>query len=240
MKKDTIFSEQQDIRDFCFDKPVVDVFDDMVGRSVPFYQEIQRMVVELAADYAIKDSLVCDLGCSTGTTLLALDEKLPPDITLVGIDNSPEMLEKCRQKLAHAITQRDFSFCCKELYPFPLPSDISVSTCILTLQFIRPFYRQELLTSLCGSTLKSGALILVEKIVSGDSDINRRFIHYYYEMKRRNGYSDTEICRKREALENILIPYTLEENIFMLKKAGFSHVDIFFRWYNFCGMVAIK
>lgn len=240
MNKDSIFSAQQDISDFCFDQSVVNVFDDMVGRSVPFYQEIQRMAVELAADYATEGSYVCDLGCATGTTLAALHEKLSPDITLVGIDNSPDMLEKCREKLASALSQRDFSFCCKELHPFLQLSDISVATCILTLQFIRPFYRQELLTSLCNATLKGGALILVEKVVTGESAINRRFIHYYYEMKRRHGYSETEISQKREALENVLIPYTQEENIYMLKKAGYSHVEVFFKWYNFCGMVALK
>ena len=34
-----------------------------------------------------------------------------------------------------------------------------------------------------------------------DSLFNRLFIKYYYDLKRRNGYSDTEISRKREALD---------------------------------------
>jgi len=33
------------------------------------------------------------------------------------------------------------------------------------------------------------------------------FIKNYYAMKKRNGYSDMEIAQKREALENVLIPY---------------------------------
>lgn len=240
MNRDTVFADQQKVKDFCFDKKVADVFDNMVDRSVPFYQEIQRMVTEQVRDYALSGSIVCDLGCATGTTLASLAEILPADIKLTGIDNSPEMLDKCREKLSHAGTEREIQLCCADLHPFPELSGISVAVSLLTLQFIRPLYRQELLTSLCQSMNKDGALILVEKVVASVPEINRSFIQYYYEMKRRNGYSETEINQKREALENVLIPYTTEENIELLKKSGFSHVEVFFKWYNFCGMVALK
>jgi len=59
-------------------------------------------------------------------------------------------------------------------------------------------------------------------------------------MKRRNNYSDMEISQKREALENVLIPYKLLENRELLIKCGFRYVDVFFKWYNFTGMVAVK
>lgn len=42
--------------DFKFDARTASVFDDMVGRSVPFYDEIQRMVTELAADFAVPET----------------------------------------------------------------------------------------------------------------------------------------------------------------------------------------
>jgi tRNA (cmo5U34)-methyltransferase len=59
-------------------------------------------------------------------------------------------------------------------------------------------------------------------------------------MKRRNGYDEMEISQKREALENVLIPYRVDENVELLKRSGFSEVETFFRWYNFCGFVALK
>jgi len=70
--------------------------------------------------------------------------------------------------------------------------------------------------------------------------LNRLFIKYYYDMKRRNGYSDVEISQKREALENVLIPYRAQENVELLEASGFRHVDQFFRWYNFCALIAVK
>jgi tRNA (cmo5U34)-methyltransferase len=59
-------------------------------------------------------------------------------------------------------------------------------------------------------------------------------------MKRRHNYSEMEISQKREALENVLIPYKLSENIHMLRDAGFAHCEVFFKWYNFTGLIATK
>ena len=86
----------------------------------------------------------------------------------------------------------------------------------------------------------NGALLLIEKVTSEDTNFNRLFIKNYYSFKKRNGYSDLEIAQKREALENVLIPYRMEENFDLLKAAGFKSVEVFFRWYNFCGIIAVK
>ena len=88
--------------------------------------------------------------------------------------------------------------------------------------------------------VQGGAVIIIEKILAEDSTFNRAFIKYYYDMKRRNNYSEMEISQKREALENVLIPYKLSENIMMLREAGFNQVETFFKWYNFSGFIAKK
>ena len=85
----------------------------------------------------------------------------------------------------------------------------------------------------------NGCLIVVEKVLGEDSVFNRQFIKYYYDMKRRHGYSEMEISQKREALENVLIPYKLLENRELLLNSGFRAVDVFFKWYNFAGIIAI-
>ena len=118
--------------------------------------------------------------------------------------------------------------------------DASVVIMCLTLQFIRPLYRQHVIQSIAHGLRSGGCLILVEKVLSQNSTLNRLFIKYYYEMKRRKGYSDLEIVQKREALENVLVPYHLEENKELLLSSGFKACDVFFRWYNFCGILALK
>jgi tRNA (cmo5U34)-methyltransferase len=74
---------------------------------------------------------------------------------------------------------------------------------------------------------------LIQRKYYGRQHIQQEFIKYYYDFKRRNNYSELEISQKREALENVLIPYKLSEDIMLLKESGFSNVDTFFKWYNF-------
>jgi tRNA (cmo5U34)-methyltransferase len=116
----------------------------------------------------------------------------------------------------------------------------SVVVLCLTLQFIRPINRERLIKQIFDGLNKDGSLILIEKILAEDSRFNRDFIKYYYDMKRRHHYSEMEIAQKREALENVLVPYKLSENITLLRDAGFEHCEVFFKWYNFTGLIAKK
>jgi tRNA (cmo5U34)-methyltransferase len=230
------------IEDFNFGEETAAVFDDMLGRSVPFYDEVQRMVGELSADFAREGTSVYDLGCSTCTTFLALDKVLPPelDVRFVGLDSSQEMLDIARQKLADAGVCRQVTLRCGDLNGDVEIHDASVVLLVLTLQFIRPLYRDRLIRSIADGLAENGCLILVEKVLGESSTFNRLFIKHYYELKKRNGYSELEIAQKREALENVLIPYRFEENRELLRSQGFKNVDIFFKWYNFCGLIAMK
>jgi tRNA (cmo5U34)-methyltransferase len=237
---DQVFRENAGtVGDFVFNDKVAAVFDDMVSRSVPFYDEIQRMITEIAADYAIPGSRVYDLGCSTGTTLIGMDAVLDKSIEFVGMDNSEEMLERCREKLAQAGARQ----CRLEWADFNQGlkiSDASLALLVLTLQFIRPLNREHLMADIHRGMRDNGCLVLVEKVLGEDSLFNRQFIKYYYDYKKRRGYSEIEITRKREALENVLIPYKLFENRDLLLRCGFRHVEVFFKWYNFCGVMAVK
>ena len=238
---DDIFHEARPaIGDFKFDRSVASVFDDMVTRSVPYYLEVQRMLVEMVRDFAVPETSVYDLGCSTGTTFINLHPHLDPRIRFVGVDNSAEMLEKCRAKFKQHSIDRPFDLQCRDLNESVVVEDASVAMLMLTLQFIRPLRRDRLIADIYRGLRTQGCLLLVEKVLGEDSLFNRLFIKYYYDMKRRNGYSETEISQKREALENILIPYKLLENRELLLTTGFRHVDVFFKWYNFCGLVAVK
>lgn len=239
--RDTVFDQKdKPVGDFAFNAKVADVFDDMVSRSVPFYEEIQRMTSELAGDFAKPNSVLYDIGCSTATTLLALDQVVDPAVNFIGIDNSADMLAKARTKVAAAGTERRMEFVTADLHQGLYLENASVITMLLTLQFVRPLYRERVMKMIFNGLNDQGCLILTEKLTSENTIFNRLFIDHYYDFKRRNGYSDTEIAKKREALENVLIPYRLEENIELLRWAGFRQVEVFYRWYNFCGILAVK
>jgi tRNA (cmo5U34)-methyltransferase len=212
----------------------------MVTRSVPFYLEIQRMIGELAAEYAQPGSNVYDLGCSTGTTMMNMNCAVDQSIRFIGIDDSAQMLEQCRANLQNAGMTRNFELKNCDLNKGVKIENASVVVLCLTLQFIRPLYRVKLLQEIRKGMNDKSALILVEKVLGEESSLNRNFIKYYYDFKKRNHYSEMEIAQKREALENVLVPYKLSEDIDMLLTSGFSHCEVFFKWYNFAGMIAFK
>lgn len=238
--KDEVFKEHQPTADFAFGEKVAAVFDDMLERSVPFYQETQRMIAEMASDFAVEGTNVYDLGCSTGTTMLNINRAINKKVKFVGVDYSDEMLKKCREKLAFHNFSREHELLCADLNNGVHVENASIVLMVLTLQFVRPLYRDTLIKSILKGLNENGCLILVEKVLGEDSVFNRLFIDYYYDLKKRNGYSGLEISRKREALENVLVPYKLLENREMLLRAGFRYCDVFFKWYNFCGLIALK
>jgi tRNA (cmo5U34)-methyltransferase len=241
MTRDTLFAHKQaTIDDFDFGKETAAVFDDMLIRSVPFYSELQRMMAEMAADFAAEGSNLYDLGCSTCTTFLELDSLIPKNVRFVGVDFSPEMLDRGKEKLKQHGFSRDHELICADLNDNVPIQDASVVIMNLTLQFIRPVRRNQVMKTIAAGVKKGGCLLVIEKVLCKDSQLNRAFIKYYYDFKRRNGYSDLEIAQKREALENILVPYRLEENFELFLDSGFSECEVFFRWYNFCGMIAVK
>jgi len=240
LKTDDIFRKEKTAEDFKFGNTVVQVFDDMVTRSVPFYLEIQRMMTEIAADFAVPGTRVYDLGCSTGTTLINLDKVLPDDVDFIGVDNSEEMLLKCRSNFEANGISRKFELLYTDLNRGVEIENATVVVMCLTLQFIRPLYREKLVEEIHRQLNENGCFILIEKVLGEDSLFNRQFIKYYYDFKRRNHYNDLEIAQKREALENVLIPYKLMENRELLLRRGFRYVETFFKWYNFCGMIAVK
>ncbi len=226
--------------DFAFSERVVEVFDDMLDRSIPFYQEVIKATARLLKRYLQPGDTICDLGCSTGSSLLQLARLLEgQELHLVGIDNSPAMLEKARCKAALFDRDKQMHFILEDITRLQRPGT-GAFICNYTLQFIRPIRRPALIDTLFTNLRPGGVLIVSEKTVLPESALNRGFIDIYHDFKRERGYSELEIARKREALENILIPFSIEENISLLQDVGFTPVTPFFQWFNFSSFIACK
>lgn len=240
LKKDTLFQVESVPEDFVFSDRVVEVFDDMLDRSIPFYREVIRATARLLRAFLDPDDRVVDLGCATGTTLLELARMLPDKgQQFIGVDNSGAMLEKARLKTELFSKQDRISFLEEDITRLHHPGT-GVFLLNYTLQFIRPLLREDFLRRLYSDLRPGGLLILCEKTINPDGRLNREFIEIYHQFKRERGYSELEIAKKREALENVLIPFSIDENIALLQKAGFTSVAPFFQWFNFSSFVAMK
>ena len=241
---DQLFNQSGRVQDFAFDAQVARVFDDMVARSVPFYAEIQRIQADLLMDFLPETGpVVCDLGCSTGTTIAHLTQhpKCPPNAHFIGYDNAEAMLNKAKTKLAEPLAAGRVAFELADLSELKTLPECNAVILNWALQFVRPIDREHLLKTIYQALKPNGILLLSEKILASDTGLNRLYIDQHLHFKSsQSGYTDTENQRKREALENVLVPYRLDENYELLARAGFSRYDAYFRWFNFACIIAIK
>ncbi len=239
--KDSLFLHKKSaVEDFCFTDEVAEVFDDMLGRSVPFYRETIAMTGRLLAGLLKPGGRVYDLGCSTGNTLIELSRRLAHlRLHFIGVDNAEAMIRKATRK-AEMYSKLDcLDFQTADILSVQLRDPAAVIM-NYTLQFIRPILRQDFIKRIYYALPAGGILIISEKSVHNNPLFNHVFIQLYLDFKRRQGYSEIEISHKREALENVLIPFADAENLEMLRQAGFQHADKFFQWFNFSSFVAVK
>ena len=236
MEQDKVFT-QKISKKFEFDEAVASVFDDMLSRSVPFYDEVRKLVISLILAEQKEGMKVLDLGSSTAKFLLDLHSKMDVPMKLKGLDNSQAMLDRAEQKCQAfgANIELEFADMLKYYY---VEEDVIVAN--YTLQFIRPMQRVELIKKIFTGLSDEGMFIFSEKVVFEDKVLDKNIIDIYYNYKKEQGYSEYEIAQKREALENVLIPFTIRENIQMCKEAGFSKIETVFQWGNFVTFVAKK
>ena len=226
--------------DFCFDEQVADVFPDMIQRSVPGYSNILSAIGMMTERFAQPGTRLYDLGCSLGAATLMMRRHLPyQDCQIIGIDNSPAMVERCRSHVANyrsevAVEIREGDICDVMI------ENASVVVLNFTLQFIEPEARLSLLTRIHEGLVPGGVLILSEKFRFDDTAVSELLIDLHLDFKRANGYSELEISQKRTLLENVLRADTVAQHKQRLSAAGFPHADLWFQCFNFGSLIAIK
>lgn len=249
MPEDRIYSVPlQHVGDFTFDAQVVDVFPDMISRSVPGYVSVLAMTGELAERFACPQSSIYDLGCSLGASTFVIRPRVTKDCRIISVDSSPAMIQRLRQVLAREADQLDGiespSLCPVEVEQADIRDikieNASFSVLNFTLQFIPPSERENLLRKLCDGTRVGGALVLSEKVHFEDPARQSLMTELHHDFKRAHGYSELEIAQKRTALENTLVTETIEDHVQRLQDAGFGNVSLWFQCFNFVSILAVK
>jgi len=242
-RKDRLFeSEISQAEDFVFDERVVKVFPDMINRSVPGYSLVVPMIGLLARQYAQPDTNMYDLGCSLGAVSLAMRAAVRAEgARIIAVDNSLEMIREMQKKLEDGSES-------PALPIVPVHQDIletriehaSVVVLNFTLQFVAQEKRLELLSGIAAGLKPGGVLLLSEKIRFEDPLEQELQTTWHHDFKRAQGYSDLEIARKRDALENVMKPDLVQQHEERLAQAGFSRVYQWFQGLNFVSMIAFR
>lgn len=226
--------------EFRFDQRVVDVFPDMIDRSVPGYSLVVPMIGQLARRFAKPDSLVFDLGCSLGASTLAMRRALGSRaVKLVAVDSSAPMVERFEKLLLADGPGAEVEVRLGDIREVDF-TGASMAVLNFTLQFVPLEQRLSLVTAIAQALPVGGALVLSEKIRFADPQQQQRQTDWHHDFKRYNGYTDLEISRKRTALEEVLRPETEQAHVQRLKQAGFARVTRWFQCFSFCSYLAEK
>jgi len=224
--------------DFSFGGNTPKNFDSHVRKSVPLYDVGQNLICKLSSFFLSNNSVVYDLGCSTGTLLNLVDRYNSFNtMKLYGIDAEKNMLKIAKKKLKKSknkifLKQTDLT---KIKF---VKSDLFIS--YYTIQFLKPKYRQILINKIFKSLNWGGAFIFFEKVRAPDARFQDIMNQIYSEYKSDIGYNQDEIYNKSLSLRNKLEPFSSNANKDFLKRAGFKDIMTIQKYSSFEGFLAIK
>ncbi|MDX8397431.1 MAG: carboxy-S-adenosyl-L-methionine synthase CmoA [Mariprofundaceae bacterium] len=241
MNEDRIYANSHaELERFCFDGKVTRVFADMIQRSVPGYGLTLQMIAVMAAQYAQEDSCLYDLGCSLGAGTLAMRHGVTAaGCRIIAVDNSQPMLARCQSYVDADAAVVPVDLVCGNIQDIVI-ENASIVVLNFTLQFIAMEDRLELLGRIFQGLRPGGILVLSEKVAFDDKQEQQSQVQLHEAFKLRQGYSKLEISQKRQALEKVLIPETLQAHHERLQSAGFHCSQTWFQCFNFASMLAFK
>lgn len=223
-----------------FNSEVANCFSEMLNRSIPDYSNMRKLVFDIGRKYIKPETTIIDVGCSNGLAIEPFIIQNKENNKYKLFDVSEPMLDLCRNKYKE---YRESGIV--DVENFDITKGINEKNCslimsVLTLQFTPIEYRQKIVDSIYNSLNEGSCFILVEKVLGDYSETNELFVDLYYDMKREHSYTEEQIQNKRKSLEGVLVPITENWNIELLKNAGFKKIDCFWKYLNFCGIIAIK
>lgn len=239
--KDSLYANPLgEVTTFKFDDAVVNVFPDMIQRSVPGYSAIISAIGLLAGRFSQQHSRCYDLGCSLGAATLAMREQITAtDCRIVAVDNSAAMVERFKRSLIVDKSKASIDIQCADILEISIER-ASVVVLNFTLQFVPVADRASLLEKIYQGMLPGGVLILSEKLAFDNERQQALQVDMHHHFKKMQGYSELEISQKRSALENVLLAESFDVHRRRLVTAGFDSAEIWFQYFNFASMIALK
>lgn len=241
MSHDHIYKDNAPTRGtFEFNDNVAEVFPDMLRRSIPGYAASIQAISSLASRYVVPGTQCYDLGCSLGAATIAMRQGIfASGCRIIAIDNAPAMVSRCKDNIAQDAGDTPVDVLEGDIRRMDI-ANASMVVMNYTLQFLPIDERQQMIQRVAEGTRPGGIFVLSEKVVDEDASVEALLVDLHHDFKRRQAYSELEISRKRAAIENVLIPETIATHRHRMLSAGFEHVGVWLRYFNFVSIVAIR
>lgn len=177
-------------------------FDRHVREQLPWYDLATNAITHIARHYISEGGLVYDLGAATGNIARALKPVLDDrSASIVSIEPSAEMVKLFQgpgQVVCAKAEDVDFE-------------GFDLAVCFLTLMFIDPRKRRELIGNLRHTCRPGGAIIVFDKIESPGGYLSTVFYRLTLAGKKAAGVPANEIIEKELSLCGVQRPITEDQ-----------------------------
>ena len=222
-----------------FGKNIPLSFDNHIKRSVPGYDVSLNLITELSTYFLTDNSICYDVGFSTGKLISnILKFNKGKKLKIIGVEPEKKMVNFFKKTETYR-KSNNIKIINKNIENVRLQNcDLIISH--YTLQFIRQNLRLSILKKFYKNLSLGGAFIIFEKIHGNNPRFEKIFSDLLTDFKLKNNFSDEEIVNKNKAIRGVLNPLSINENLNLLRKAGFKNLQIIYHNINFAGILGIK
>ncbi len=219
-----------------FNATEAQIYDDVIKRRVPLYNEIQTLMVSLLP-FSKKEYLrVLDVGCGTGETSVGLLKEFPLS-RVTGIDGSQDMLDVAAAKVKQTTWRIDFI--CQDIrvvsgqWPGVRgEKEFDAIISAFSLHYLNEDEKKALLSK-CRDALKPGGIFIdAEAVISPSAKVYQLYMEKWKDFQRSNGFSEDEIGAHMLKFVRDVKPLTVERQVCLMREAGFIDVECYFKYLN--------
>lgn len=207
-----------------FDFNTIEDFDNHINLSIPNYNQLLSLFIELTTILSGPNTTVLDYGCSTGKLLKALPKKV--SCKYIGIDNS-DLIPEDDSTVEFVKTDAT-------TYVYPVKPPPSVIISMFFLQFLHKNQRQSMYKLFKEQVQNGSTLLISEKIILDDPQIENLISRLHIHTKRAN-FTATEVLDKDRQLLHSMFCKTEVELMEELSELG--RVTKVWQSFNFVGFV---
>jgi tRNA (cmo5U34)-methyltransferase len=209
-----------------------DNFDEHINKSIISYSNLVDMIITMSGFFIQDNTTVYDLGCSTGKILRKIKKAShAKNISYIGIDNETAFCSHWKEK--------DVEFKIKDVRKIKFDRNVSLAISTFTLQFLPTVDRVKVLKNIYDSLIPNGALILCEKTYSSNSMLQEVFTFANYDYKARFFRYDDIMFKEKELRASMNIR-SWDSILQEVEEIGFKNYEIFWKAYNFVGIILVK
>lgn len=214
------------------------VYDAKIDFTIPYYSLFHKETISVVRTYNPAPEAWLDTGCGTGTLTVAA---LPvfPGTKFTMADPSPEMLAIAREKLSSSKGEGAFLQKGSQELDFPDESFDVITAIQSHHYFDRP--TREKATANCCRMLKPGGIYVAFENIRPTTEAGTKLgLARWKEFQMGGGKSAPEAEAHVGRFDHEFFPITIEQHMDLLRKSGFSAVELLWASYMQAGFFAIK